>query len=409
MTSPLPGDPHLAPMRPASDASDAVRAAAGRVMLVSTNADRAGAPLHVRALALGLLERGWTVGVVFGEEGPVEADLRARGVDCHVLPNLRSDMRFWRDRRSVAGLVGLLQAFAPDLVHAHSAKAGMVARLAAARLGVPCVYTVHGWGFGPGRARLQAAVLSVVERALVRLTARYIAVSRADERLGRERLRLPGDAITTVHNGVEDTPHRARPEVSRVIAMVARAHRQKDHATLLRATEGLDCEVWLAGGGTDAEAFRSALEPAGPDPVRRVRWLGARSDIAELLAGASVFVLSSRYEGLPLSIIEAMRAGLPVVASDVGGVGELVRPDANGALFESGDAAALRARLKALLDDPDRRARLGAAARADDEAGYTVEAMMRSTLEVYRGAMRGAAARRRTLNGALEPSASPRS
>ena len=398
MTSPMSDDP-----------SDPRGAVAGRVMLVSTNADRAGAPLHVRALALGLLERGWTVAAVFGETGPVEADLRAQGVSCHVLPDLRSDMRFWRDRRTVAALAERLRAFAPDLVHAHSAKAGMVARLASARIGVPCVYTVHGWGFGPGRAPLQAAVLSVVERALLGLTSRHIAVSRADERLGRERLGLRGDAITTIHNGVEDTPHRARPEASRVIAMVARAHRQKDHATLLRATEGLDCEVWLAGGGTDTDAFRRALEPAGPDPVRRVRWLGARSDIAELLAGAGVFVLSSRYEGLPLSIIEAMRAGLPVVASDVGGVGELVRPDVNGALFEAGDAAALRTRLQALLDDPQRRARFGAAARADYEAGFTVEAMMRATSEVYRAALRGAGARRGPFSGPLAPSASPRS
>lgn len=356
------------------------------VALVSTNADRAGAPLHVRSLATELATRGVRVMGVFGEDGPVVHALRGQGIECRVIPTMRSDLRFWRERTTLASLLDHLGDFRPDLIHAHSAKAGLVARLAARRLGVPCVYTVHGWGFGPGRSRVQAMLLAAVERTLVRMTAHYVAVSHADERLGRSRLGLRPEHITTIHNGVEDTPLRADPQSSRIVVMVARAHRQKDHETLLRATSGLPCELWLVGGGTDDPAFRTRMEPGGPDPARTVRYLGSRTDIPELLSRCGIFVLSSRYEGLPLSVIEAMRAGLPVLASDVGGVRELVRDGHNGAVFRSGDADALRGHLQALLDDDALRRRWGEAARSDYERGFAVAPMIRATLEVYRQA-----------------------
>lgn len=357
-------------------------------MLVSTNADMAGAPMHVRDLALALHARGVELLVVFGQEGPIEAELRASGVRCEVVPTMRSDLRFWRDGQTVDALVRILCGFVPDIVHAHSAKAGQIARIACRRLGIPCVYTVHGWGFGRGRAWLQAALVRSVERRLVEATTHYIAVSQTDAVVGRERLGIAGRAITPIHNGVHDAPHRARPDASRIIVMVSRAHRGKDHDTLFRATAGLDCEVWCVGGGTETEVFARAAAPHLEDPVRRIRFLGTRDDVPELLAQAGVFVLSSRYEGLPLSIIEAMRAGLPVVASDVGGVPELVRHGETGVLFEVGDAASLRAHLSTLLDDPLLRRRLGESGRQAYERGFSHARMLESTFAVYRSVVR---------------------
>jgi glycosyltransferase involved in cell wall biosynthesis len=119
--------------------------------------------------------------------------------------------------------------------------------------------------------------------------------------------------------------------------------------------------------------------------------------VPELLGEAGVFVLSSRYEGLPLSIIEAMRAGVPVLASRVGGVPELVRDGETGGLFPAGDADALRGLLSGLLDDPERRRRLGAAGRQAYERGFALEPMIDALLSVYRRVLEThAGARRRS-------------
>lgn len=364
-------------------------------MLVSTNADLAGAPTHVRAVACELADRGARVLVAFGQHGPVEASLRALGLRCEVVPTLRSDLRFWRDPRTRADLARLVGAFEPDLVHAHSAKAGQVARAVCRRFGLPCVYTVHGWGFGPGRPPLRSALVALSERLQVRDTSHYVAVSQADAAAGIERLGIPAQRIDTIHNGVADTPFRARPDRSRVIVMVSRAHPGKDHDTLLRATAGLDCEVWCIGGGTDGPAFARSMAPYTTDRVRRIRVFGDRPDVPELLGQAGAFVLSSRYEGLPLSIIEAMRAGLPVVASRVGGVPELVRDGETGGLFAAGDANALRGLLSAWLDDPALRRRLGAAGRSAYERGFALDRMIDALLSVYRRALDAHAAARR--------------
>jgi glycosyltransferase involved in cell wall biosynthesis len=373
-------DADVLPDRPRSQR----RPVEGRVVLVSTNADLAGAPLHVRTLALELSERGFAVAVVFGQEGPVEAGLRAAGITCHVVPTMRSEIHPAKDRRSIDALARLLRAHRPDVVHAHSAKAGMVARIAARRLGIPCVYTVHGWGFGPGRPWLRALLLGAVERSLVGATDRFIAVSEVDARLGRQRLAIPSGAITTIRNGIADTPWRARPAASRVVAMVARDCMPKDYATLLRAAAGLDCEVWCIGSGTDTAAFRDAARRTGADVERRVRFLGARTDVAELLARCGVFVLSSDFEGLPLSVIEAMRAGLPTVASDVGGMRELVAPGRTGMLFAPRDHVALRSHLESLLAAPERRDTLGATARRVFERRFALAPMIDRTIDVYR-------------------------
>ncbi len=396
--STLPGIAPLVPQDPAAPRGAGVAVAPRldglRVLLVSTNADLAGAPTHVRTVACALLERGAQVLVAFGQHGPVEESLRALGVRCEVVPTMRSDLRFWRDRRTHADLSRLVVAFAPHLVHAHSAKAGQVARAVCRRLDVPCVYTVHGWGFGPGRPRLQSALVRLSERLQVAHTGHYVAVSQADAATGRARLGIPGRAIDTIHNGIADTPLRARPEASSVIVTVSRAHPGKDHDTLFRATAGLDCEVWCIGGGTDGAAFSRVVAPYADDPRRRIRVFGNRCDIPELLAQAGVFVLSSRYEGLPLSIIEAMRAGLPVVATDVGGVCELVRHGETGALVGVGDAPALHRQLSALLADGALRRRLGAAGRQAYERGFALEPMVDALVSVYRRTVAGHAADR---------------
>ncbi|HEY3284182.1 MAG TPA: glycosyltransferase, partial [Armatimonadota bacterium] len=162
----------------------------------------------------------------------------------------------------------------------------------------------------------------------------------------------------------------------------------KDHATLIRASQGLTgCRVLFVGGGPNGPKMEAISRELGT--TGHVEFLGERCDILDLLAGSHIFVLATHWEGLPISIQEAMRAGLPVVATDVDGVKEEVIDGETGRLVPHKDPEALRAVLLELMGDPELRARMGRAGRARWEQEFSLEAMLAKTDVVYRGGSLG--------------------
>lgn len=359
-----------------------------RILLVSTNADLGGAPRHVHDLALGLAPH-FDVHVAFGEDGPIRHRLRHAGISTHVIPGIRSNIDPVQDVRSTRALIALIQRIGQvRLLHAHSAKAGMVARLAARSAGLPVIYTVHGWGFGPGRSPRRAAVVRAIEWALRPLTTHYIMVSAADGRLGQETLGIPSDHYTVIHNAVPDRQNTASPETSTDLVMVARAEYPKDHELALRAfarTTG-EATLTLVGGGTDDAGFVERARSWAGVRQDQVRFLGARDDIESLMAQAGVLVLLSRFEGLPLAVLEGMRAGLPVLASDVGGIPEIITDERNGILVPVGGLDEAARAMQRLIDDPQRRGVMGRRGRERFEAEISVTAMIRAVARVYASA-----------------------
>lgn len=347
-----------------------------------------GAQIHVRDLAAKLAAQGHAPTVITSGSGTFIDDLRALGIPVILLAHLTAPIRPVDDLRALRELHTTLAGLRPDLIAAHSSKAGILARLAARRLRVPVVFTVHGWAFTPGVPPLEAALYRRVERLVGPLANRIITVSEYDRRLGLEARIAPPDRLVTVHNGMPDVapPLRADPVRSPVrLVMVARYGPQKDHPTLLRALASLRQHPWeldLIGDGplmTQTEALARELGLNG-----RVRFLGQRNDVDRRLAEAHVALLITNWEGFPLSILEAMRAGLPVVASDVGGVGESVRDGESGYLVPRADVTRLRDRIERLLTDPGLRARLGANGRERFERDFTLDVSVARTLAVYR-------------------------
>lgn len=363
-----------------------------RIAFVITRSDAiGGAQIHVRDLAGVLRERGHEVRVWVGGRGPFVDALRAAGIPVRSLRHLVAPIEPVADLRGLAELRRELARFGPDLITLHSSKAGVLGRLAAVGLGAPVVYTAHGWPFVEGVPRRSAALYRWVERGLAPLATRIIAVSEHDRRLAaRARVGAP-DQVVRVHNGVRDVGEgaRAQPEQGPArLVVVARLDVPKDPFTLLRALDGLrDREwtlEWVGDGPRRAPAEQLARSLRLHD---RCRFVGARDDVAERLARSSVLVLPTDREGLPLCILEAMRAGLPVVASAVGGIPEAVVDGRTGALVPPGDPAALSRRLAPLLDDPELRRRLGTAGRRRYEAGFSFERQLEATVACYEQAL----------------------
>jgi glycosyltransferase involved in cell wall biosynthesis len=365
-----------------------------KLLYLITRAESGGAQVHVRDLIAGLRDTAEIV-LATGEEGFLTEAARDLGVRVHILQNLVQPTTPRTDLRCVAELVSLLKAEKPDLLHAHTSKAGAVGRIAAAIAGVPAVFTAHSWAFSQGTSWKWKAVGVPMEFAAARLGRRIINVSEANFRLARRWRIAPPAGMVTIPNGIPDSPRRARPGAQGMcrITMVARFAPQKDHRTALEAfalAAAPECRLQFLGLSG------------------RVAFLGDRRDVDQILAASHAFLLASHYEGLPLTILEAMRAGLPVLASDVGGNREAVRHGVNGYLSPRADAAGLAAHIRRLAAEPALRASLGLASRRLYEQSFQLPIMVAKTAVVYRDVLAAAGRRFPALPAAsVQPERTP--
>ncbi len=308
-------------------------------------------------------------------DGPLLAEVRAEGFRIETPPLERrlSPAALWRGYHA---LEGIFRREKPDLVHAHMPISGFLARLAARRAGVPRIaYTCHGFLFNqPGPWPRRAAGFAM-EWIAGHLTDIYTTVS-TEEAADARRLHIAREALA-VGNGRDPAQFRpdpaARsairaelgvPDDAVVVAAVSRLVRHKGYPELLAAMRDVPAELWVVGerlASDHGEDLERHFAGAALGP--RLRRLGYRADVARVLAAADIFVLPSHFEGLPMSVIEAMLCGLPVVATDIRGPREQVVDGATGLLVPRACVAPLNAALRRLVADPALRARMGAAGR----------------------------------------------
>jgi glycosyltransferase involved in cell wall biosynthesis len=328
-------------------------------------------------------------------EGPLLAAVRAEGFRIVSLP-FRRTLSPPAHVRALASLVALFRAERPDLVHAHMPISGFLARLAARAAGVPRVaYTCHGFLFNQEGSPLRRGGALAMEWVAGRVTDTFLTVS-AEEAADARRLGL-ARRPAAIGNGRDptlfrpDAAARARlratlgTSLQRVVVIaVSRLVRSKGYAELVRAIAALpELELWVVGQrlesdrGDDMDAMFAA---SGLGP--RLRRLGYRDDVAALLAAADIFVLPSYFEGLPMSVIEAMLCGLPVVASDIRGPREQVVDGLTGILVPPRQVEPLAEALARLAADPALRAAMGAAGRERARALYDEATVVARTLDL---------------------------
>ena len=386
-----------------------------RIAFVTARADAVGgASVHVRDMARWLRAQGHEVHVITGAAGPYLDLLREAEIPTVALSALGRELHPLRDTRAAAQLHAALRRLRPDVLSLHSSKAGALGRIVAPLLGLRPLYTPHGWAFTTGVPEREARRYRRIERLLARLPGVIVDVCDFERELALAAgVGRPDDHVV-IHNGMPERPELPLADPGRSpphVVMVARFEAQKDHGTLLRALalvpDGLPWHLSLVGDGplrSETAALATALGLGD-----RIRFVGALTDVAATLADAQAFVLASRWEGFPRSVLEAMRAGLPVIATRVGGVHEAIQDGAQGLLVAPGDARALAAALTQVLGRPDLRMMLGAAGRARYLDQFTFERMADATLATYQrvthdapaapdrsvGTVSGARARRR--------------
>lgn len=357
-----------------------------RILFLITRADAVGgASIHTRDMAAYLRTRGWETLVGVGGAGPVTEALEKAGVPYHSLRHFRREISPWNDFLAVWEVCELIRRFRPDLVSTHTSKAGCIGRVASWLMRVPVLYTPHCWSFVDGFPK--AGLYRIVEKFAAWFGGDIITVSENERQEALEKRVGDPSRIITIHNGMPDVPDdkRASPDRSPPgLVMVGRFEEQKDYETLIRALSEFKDLEWTAdfvGDGPRLPELKNLAFDLGV--ADRVRFLGYRKDIADILSRAQVYLLITNWEGFPRSILEAMRAGLPVIASDVGGNSEAVKEGVNGHIVPAKNVTALAERLRELLVSPERRAAFGQAARERYERDFTFEIMAGKTIGRY--------------------------
>jgi glycosyltransferase involved in cell wall biosynthesis len=359
-----------------------------RILQMVTKADLGGAQVHVLDLLRGFQD-DFEMVLATGEEGYCTEQARSLGIECHILPALVQRIDPISDLKALAQSVRLIRKIRPDLVHCHTTKAGLIGRLAAGVARVPAVFTAHTWCFSEGTSLAWRALGRPAETLGALFSKKIIAVSEANRTAAIAKKIAPTDKFITVHNGGADTAHRAKPGSGNPprIMMVARFAAQKNQTLLVEAAAKLKRPLVLTFIG-DGPLRAQAEQAAAACPAHiKVEFLGQRQDIPELLAQADLFVLSTNWEGFPISILEAMRAGLPVISTDVNGVREAVDDGQTGLLVSPRDGDGLLTALEKLAFNPALLERMGHRGRARFEEFFSLDAMLKKTVSVYEFAM----------------------
>jgi glycosyltransferase involved in cell wall biosynthesis len=345
-----------------------------RVLLVATRLAVGGAQRHMLDLARRLPKERWAVDVLAGPDTGAEGNLQdafvAEDVPVHILPGLRREESTTSDLAAFWRMIGVLRRGRYDVVHTHQAKAGVLGRLAAGYAKSPCVvHTVHGWPWHNALDRATRERYIGYERRAAPKTDRMILVSERDRGKGLAQKIAPVDRFTLIRAGIDlaefDPAKHDRaaarqalglPENARVVISVGALTTQKNPLEALEVVARArpvvpDLHYLVVGDG-----------PLRPDAERRaaelglgeaVRFLGLRDDVPALLAAADVFLLTSLWEGLPRTLLEAMAMGKAVVATQVDGVLDVIEDNVTGYVRDPGDVDELTAMLVRLFRAPN--------------------------------------------------------
>jgi len=374
-----------------------------RILRVIARLNVGGPALHAVLLTERLDPSRYDSLLVTGTEGPGEGNyLALHGKSLErlvVVPALGREIRGWQDTIALRELARLVRRVRPHIVHTHTAKAGVLGRLAARMVGVPVVvHTYHGHVFQGYFSPLKTRLFLGIERWLARRTDWLLTVSEA---VRQDLLRLGignPERLRVVPLGLDLEPFLAcdtlrgqlRAELgvgnALLVGIIARLVPIKRHEDFLAGAAAVvsrlpNCRFLIVGDGELGAGLEARSRGLGLDG--HVHFLGWRSDLPRVYADLDLVALTSANEGLPVSLIEAMAAARPVVATRVGGVPDLVEDGVTGLLVPPDDPPALAEAMVTLLADPDRRQAMGDAGRKRVHPTYSAERLLRDMDRLY--------------------------
>jgi glycosyltransferase involved in cell wall biosynthesis len=366
-----------------------------KVMFISARGDAfGGASLHVADMSRRLTDDGHSVRILVGGTPNMEVPRRfaEKGLDFVCIDSMGRSLNPWKDFRAWRAIRKEIREFSPDLISTHASKGGALGRLACIGSGIPVLYTPHCWSFVDGFPK--ARFYRFVEGVLAKRTSKIIAVCDDERQFGLGKGVGREDQTISIHNGVIDVAgavaerSKASDQTVRLL-MVGRFENQKDQQLLLQALAeiaDLPWEVTFVGDGPNKEACVELTKTLGIE--KRVEFAGYSDQVERYFSTSDIFALVSNWEGFPRSILEAMRAGLPVITSDVGGSREAVIDGETGRVVKKATLPELTDALRDLVADSALRTKMGKRGRDVYLERFTFERMYEQYCQLYRSLLR---------------------
>lgn len=366
-----------------------------RILYVITKSNWGGAQRYVFDMAYAAKERGYEVLVAAGGEGELKERLAEAHIPFHSISGMSRDVNIFGEIAALGDLVGLMRSWKPDVVHLNSSKAGVAALAARLVFIKKIIFTVHGWAWNENRPGYQKVLIAVIYWFTLLFVHTAIAVSNAALEQGR-RLPFVWRKIRVVHNGVHQIPFVTREEArARLvpgsdktfwIGTIAELHRIKGLDVLVEAFEHFtpdipDSELVIIGEGDAREELEHQIRVEGVG--KGTRLVGHVPDASRFLSAFDMFVLPSRSEGLAYVLLEAGQAKLPVVATNVGGIPEVIENGVTGTLVPVEDREALTQAMLDTANNKTHSAELAAALHTKVCADFSLEKMLDATFALY--------------------------
>ncbi|MBN1526077.1 MAG: glycosyltransferase family 4 protein [Candidatus Omnitrophica bacterium] len=355
-----------------------------RVLRIIARLNIGGPAVNASILSSSLDAKTFSTKVIYGSlakgEGSFKYLMEQQGVDMELVPELGREISPLGDIKAFFKILGIIRRERPDIVHTHTAKAGTLGRMAAALCGVKVkIHTFHGNVFEHYFGPVKTALFVMIERFLGLVTDKVVVLSeRQKDDIARRFKIMPGSKCAVIPLGVDISRLSASNGVSVdlrkelaiddktvLVGIIGRLVPVKNHIMFLSAAAGvrkrrpdLKAVFVIAGDGELSGVLKSFSNSIGLEDC--VRFLGWRDDLAVLYKALDVVALTSLNEGTPLALIEAMACSRPVIATDVGGVGDIVEDGANGILVKKNDLGGFVAGLIRLIESGELRHRLGA-------------------------------------------------
>jgi len=351
---------------------------------------------HYLTLVKGLAEMGFEVLAACNFSSQTMKELEDKGAEIYRF-ELEDDVNLFSDIREIFCLYRKIKMFRADVVHCHGFKAGLTGRIAAFFAKCPSVYTVHNFMPQSAVTGIRLVVLRFIERILTVGTYKVITVSQAlkDEMTGK--LGLPCDMIKVVRNGIAPLTQSVGVDVRKqwgipddciLVGCIARLVPSKGLNYLIDAMPSIveikpDIMLLIAGDGPILQALKNQVRALRLE--EKVIFTGFIDNAADYLSTFDIFILPSLKEGLGISIIEAMMAGKPVIASRTGGIPEVISDNVTGRLIKPGDSDEIKEALLSVVENPESMKAYAENGRKHAMENFGLQAMMSATAQILIG------------------------
>lgn len=357
-----------------------------KILYIVTKSDLGGVTKYLLEI-VNHLPQTYEPFFIMSNEGYFSEELKKIGLERNVffVPMTNSIWDIAQHIKSNLETLKIICKIKPDVIHCNSTTGGIVGRICGALSFTPVIFTAHGWAFTDGILKGKQIFYKVLETLLAVITKKIICVSEYDRQLALKVMPYFKRKLVTIHNGISDISEEfKKKEFSKdelKIVMISRFCPQKDPYTLIDAVgelikEGYNIKLDLYGYG---EELDTVLQSLGKSNSSKIIYKGEISDVTPILKNYDVYALISNWEGLPIGIIEAMRVGLPILVSDVGGNSECIKD--NGYLVKRQDVEDCKKQIKKFCDERENLPQLGQNSRMLYEKEFTAEKMVGETVK----------------------------